>query len=162
MVQSRLCSESDCKTKVLAILKYLLQKILYALCFSQVILLLSCGDKKEDIPENINNEVKKDSATVNKIPDTVSVSEMKTLMEQPGMIVLDVRSSADYDKKNTGNTLNLDYNSEQFEENITFLDKEMTYLVLSDSDEESANAVAKLRSKGYKSSLIKNGMDALK
>ena len=127
-----------------------------------MIFLLSCGDKKEDIPENINNEVNKDSAEVNKIPDTVSVSEMKTLIEQPGIVVLDVRSSADYDEKSSDNTLNLNYNSDQFEENITFLDKEMTYLVLSDSDEKSANAVAKLRSKGYKSSLIKNGMDALK
>lgn len=143
-------------------MKYLLKKILYALYFSQVIFLLSCGDKKDDISENINNEVKKDSAEVNKTPDTVSVSDMKVMMEQPGIIVLDVRASDEYDKKSIDNTLNLDYNSNQFEENITFLDKEMTYLVLSDSDEKSAGAVAKLRSRGYKSSFIKNGTDALK
>jgi rhodanese-related sulfurtransferase len=144
-------------------LRHLLKKAIFLIYFSQVYVLVSCGDNEDNkIEDTQKNEVKTDSSAVNKTPDTVSVSEIKVLMEQPGIIVLDVRASGDYDKNSIDNTLNLDYNSDQFEENITFLDKEMTYLVLSDSDEKSGNAVAKLKSKGYNSSLIMNGADALK
>lgn len=144
-------------------MRHLLKRAIFLICFSQVYVLISCGDNEDNKIEGTQkNEVKTDSAAVNKTPDTVSAAEMKVMMEQPGIIVLDVRASGDYDKNNIDNTLNLDYNSDQFEENITFLDKEMTYLILSDSNEKSGNAVAKLRSKGYNSSLILNGADALK
>lgn len=141
-------------------MRYLRQRVIYLIYFLLFALFLSCGDSNEDT----NVEIKPDGniEEPKKQPDTISVLEMKTMMNEPGNIILDIRTMDEYDKVNIKNTLNLDYNSDLFEENITFLDKQMTYLVLSDSNEKSGNAVTKLRAKGYNSILIKDGIEALK
>lgn len=127
---------------------------------SLAVLFFSCSENEDTTPEV--NVQKQDTVETKKQPDTVNVDELMKLMEEPGFVALDVRNSDDYETKNVPNSLNLNFNSGLFKENIQHLDKDMTYLVVSNSDEESGKAAEVLKSTGFKTILVKNGKDAFK
>ncbi|HLT25029.1 MAG TPA: rhodanese-like domain-containing protein [Ignavibacteria bacterium] len=134
--------------------------ILSGLSISLAVLFFSCSENENTTPEL--NVQKQDTVETKKQPDTVSVDELMKLMEEPGYVALDVRNSVAYETKNVPNSLNLNFKSALFKENILHLDKDMTYLVVSDSDEESGKAAEVLKSTGFKTIFVKNGEDAFK
>lgn len=136
--------------------------ILNALIIFATVLFCACSEEKDVLQETPNDLPKPDTLEIKKHPDTISVDELVKLMEEPGYVALDVRNSVDYETKNVPNSLNLNFNSGLFEENIQTLDKDMTYLVVSNSDEESGKASEVLRSTGFKTIFVKNGKDAFK
>jgi rhodanese-related sulfurtransferase len=133
--------------------------ILTGIFFSLSVLFFACSEEKDTPPDKIQQ---KDTIETKKQPDTVSVEELFKLMDEPGYIALDVRNSVDYETKNVPNSLNLQFNSALFKENIQTLDNDMTYLIVSNSDEESGKAAEVLKSAGFKTILVKNGKDAFK
>lgn len=136
--------------------------ILNAIFIFAAVLFYACTDEKDVSQETPNDSPKPDTLEIKKQPDTIGVDELIKLMDEPGYVALDVRNSVDYETKNVPNSLNLNFNSGLFEENIQTLDKDMTYLVVSNSDEESGKASEVLRSTGFKTIFVKNGKNAFK
>ncbi len=132
---------------------------IYAFLITAAIFSVSCGkdDKKVD---NIN--IKQTDTLANIPPDTVSVNEMERLMNEPGYIVLDVRTSEEHEAEQIGNTLNIDFESGEFAENIQMLDKDKTYLIYCKTDIRSGLAKEIMDKMEFKTIVVKGGIEEWK
>ena len=128
---------------------------IYLLCCFIALSLASCEESDEDLESEFTDM---DSLSTNLTPDTISVTELEDMMKLPGYIVLDVRSVAEYDSISIPNSLNLDVNSGQFEENLKILYDDHTYLVHSNNDTRAGKAVEILKKNGFKAILVKGGI----
>lgn len=117
--------------------------------------LASCEEGEDDLESEFTDE---DSTETETIPDTISVSELEEMMDLPGYIALDVRTPAEYEEISIPNSLNVDFNSGDFEENLKLLYKDHTYLVHCRTDVRSGKAVNILKKNGYKAIVVKGGI----
>jgi rhodanese-related sulfurtransferase len=65
------------------------------------------------------------------------------------IIILDVRSAAEFEKGRIGGATNIDFNSLRFEEKVRSLDKSKTYVVTCAVGVRSARACKKLETLGF-------------
>lgn len=70
---------------------------------------------------------------------------------EPGVIVLDVRTAAEFAEGHLENAINIDVEGGQFDSGIAQLDKTKTYAVYCRSGRRSGNAVEKMSSAGFAS-----------
>jgi len=77
--------------------------------------------------------------------------EFASKVAEPGVIVLDVRTAAEFAEGHLENAINIDVEGVQFDAGIAQLDKTKTYAVYCRSGRRSGNAVEKMSSAGFTS-----------
>jgi len=77
--------------------------------------------------------------------------EFASKVAEPGVIVLDVRTVAEFAEGHLENAINIDVEGGQFDAGIAQLDKTKTYAVYCRSGRRSGNAVEKMSSAGFTS-----------
>jgi len=124
-----------------------MQKLIPVLSIS-IFLLLTCNSVAQ----------KKGSKMIN-----VSVEEFKMKMEEPNMVILDVRTPAETAKGKIEGAIEMDIRSNDFQEKIQKLDKEKTYLVYCRSGGRSVKACGALEENGFANLYnLKGGFNAWK
>lgn len=79
----------------------------------------------------------------------VSPKEFSEVVTQPGVVVLDVRTPAEFAEGHLANSININFESGNFEEEISKLDKSKTYAVYCRSGNRSGQATAKMSKAGF-------------
>jgi len=83
----------------------------------------------------------------------ISVLEANKLIEEnienTKFIILDVRTGEEYKAGHIENSINIDYNSPKFKENISNLDKEKIYLTYCRSGRRSSNSAVIMEELGF-------------
>jgi phage shock protein E len=77
--------------------------------------------------------------------------EFASKVAEPGVIVLDVRTAAEFAEGHIQNAINIDVEGGQFDAGIAQLDKTKTYAVYCRSGRRSGAAVEKMSSAGFTS-----------
>ena len=80
----------------------------------------------------------------------VDVDEFEKLWKEGGAIVLDVRTKKEFDAGHIPGAVNLDFRSENFATNVSFLDKSAVYLVHCQAGSRSARACEQMGRMGFK------------
>ena len=80
----------------------------------------------------------------------VDVDEFEKLWKEGGAIVLDVRTKKEFDAGHIPGAVNLDFRSENFATNVSFLDKNAVYLVHCQAGPRSARACEQMSQLGFK------------
>ena len=79
----------------------------------------------------------------------------------PGFMILDVRTAEEYASGHLAGAKNIDYQSDDFDTKISQLDKNRNYLVYCRSGHRSSGAVKLMKDKGFTSlSNLKGGLNA--
>lgn len=92
-----------------------------------------------------------DKATAPKsIVKRIGVDEYDKLRSNTNVVLLDVRSAAEFEKGRIPGAINMDVNSTRFPEMVGTLDKNKTYLVNCAVGMRSAKACKKLETAGFK------------
>ena len=73
------------------------------------------------------------------------------------VVVLDVRTPAEYAQNHIANSINIDVLSEHFATGISTLDKEQTYAIYCRSGKRSADAASKMEEIGFTSTFNLTG-----
>jgi len=107
-----------------------MKKLLFAL-FASTLVLTSCSSGS--------------SAT------NLGAKDFASKVAEPGVIVLDVRTAAEFAEGHLENAINIDVEGGQFDAGIAQLDKTKTYAVYCRSGRRSGNAVEKMSSAGFTS-----------
>lgn len=68
----------------------------------------------------------------------------------PNLVILDVRTPEEYAEGHIENSVNIDFNADDFKTNINKLDKNKTYLVYCRSGNRSKKAIAVMKELGFK------------
>lgn len=80
---------------------------------------------------------------------TVSPAEFQSLTQEPGVVVLDVRTPAEFAEGHLPNAINMDVESPNFTSEITTLDKNATYAVYCRSANRSKVAMEQMSAAGF-------------
>lgn len=120
-----------------------MKNIVYITAFLMV--LMSCQTKMET----------KEISSVNDVSQIDFADENNVL--------LDVRTPEEFNAGNIPNSVNLDFNSGEFDTMIQDLDKEKTYYVYCKSGNRSTQATVKMQDAGFKNVVnLKDGYSAYK
>jgi phage shock protein E len=94
----------------------------------------------------------------------VAPGEVKQLLQKDdNLVVLDVRTPAEFEKGHLKNALNIDFLADDFEKQLGELDKDKTYLLYCKTANRSGKAVETMRAKGFRTLYHStSGFDVLK
>ena len=81
----------------------------------------------------------------------LEASEFANKISEPGVVILDVRTAAEFAEGHIQNAINIDVEGGQFDSGIAQLDKTKTYAVYCRSGRRSGAAVEKMSSAGFTS-----------
>ena len=95
-------------------------------------------------------------------PDTINVPAAKALLAQPGTLVLDVRTPAEFQTGHLLQARNLDVTAAEFAQQITQLDPSKTYVVYCRSGKRSSKAIQFLHQQGFQHLVNGGSYDGLK
>lgn len=79
----------------------------------------------------------------------LSVAEFSSVIAQPGTVLLDVRTPAEYDAGHLEGAKNIDFESGDFATEITALDKHATYAIYCRSGNRSEQALTQMDNLGF-------------
>ena len=82
--------------------------------------------------------------------DTLDANGFSDLVAKPGVVVLDVRTPAEYADGHLKDAMNLDVNAPEFGRQVSALDKAATYAVYCRSGSRSATALKLMKQTGIK------------
>ena len=86
--------------------------------------------------------------------EVISVETANKLIEEnntnSNFIMLDVRTNEEYQEKHIANSINIDYKSPNFKDQVDKLDKDKTYLTYCRSGRRSTGASEIMESNGFK------------
>lgn len=80
---------------------------------------------------------------------TQNAADFASTISEPNVVVLDVRTPAEYASGHIANAINIDVESGMFEDDIASLDKSKTYAVYCHSGRRSANAAKIMAKAGF-------------
>ncbi len=80
----------------------------------------------------------------------LGAQDFQSKTTEPGVVVLDVRTSGEYMAGHIANSINIDVEGMTFDGDIKSLDKDATYAVYCHSGRRSVIAVNKLKDAGFK------------
>lgn len=80
---------------------------------------------------------------------TQNAADFASTISDPNVVVLDVRTPAEYASGHIPNAINIDVESGMFEDGIASLDKSKTYAVYCHSGRRSANAAKIMAKAGF-------------
>jgi rhodanese-related sulfurtransferase len=93
----------------------------------------------------------------------VTAEEFLSLSDTTNHVILDVRTSREYEAGHLDQALLIDIHADDFTQTINSLDQEQTYYVYCQSGYRSISAVRKMRKKGFsKAYNIRGGIRQLK
>lgn len=99
----------------------------------------------------------------NQAQNTLPVNEYETKLKDKNAVLLDVRTSAEYNTGHIQNSFQADWtNRAQFDERTQYLDKNKTIYIYCASGARSASAADVLRDKGYNVVNLEGGITAWK
>ena len=87
----------------------------------------------------------------------LDASGFQAKTQEPGVVVLDVRTRGEFNEGHIANAINIDVESDTFLNEITKLDKSKTCAVYCRSGRRSADAVAKMSNEKFVSLFNLNG-----
>jgi rhodanese-related sulfurtransferase len=109
------------------------------------------------------NNTDQQTAKASQQPLTISAVQFKAAIEQPGVQVLDVRTTGEYQSGHIQNAFQANWNdSKEFQERIQHLDKTKTVYVYCQAGARSAAAQNFLIEKGYNVVNLEGGMSSWK
>jgi rhodanese-related sulfurtransferase len=80
----------------------------------------------------------------------ITTQEASALIEEnPDLIIIDVRTPAEFDSGHIENAINIDYYSETFQDELDNRDKDKTYLIYCEIGVRSADALAIMQQLGF-------------
>ena len=79
-----------------------------------------------------------------------AVEAAKILKENPNAVVLDIRTSAEFNEGHIPNAVNIDYKADSFESELEMLDRDATYVMHCRSGRRSANSFEIFKKLGFK------------
>ena len=120
-------------------MKFKLQPLI--VCFPLAYLLSSACSTKKD--PNVTNQ---DFQFTN----LNAVDSAKFLNENPKVVVLDIRTPAEFIQGHIPNALNIDYKADNFEMELGKLDRNTTYLMHCRSGRRSSNSFDTFKKLGFK------------
>ena len=80
---------------------------------------------------------------------TIGASELVEVVSDPDVVILDVRTPAEYAQGHVPGSVNIDVSSPTFAEDIAELPKDTTYVVYCRSGNRSADAAAQMADAGF-------------
>lgn len=90
----------------------------------------------------------------NRTIEDVTLEEAFTLIEDnrsnPDFVIIDLRTAAEYASGHIEKAINLDYNSENFEDELDELDKDKTYLIYCQTDQLSGKVLDMMEKLGFR------------
>jgi len=89
------------------------------------------------------------AATIEKIDARAAFELIKQNEGNPDFVILDVRTPQEYSDEHLANSVNLDFYSEGFRDELNALDKTKTYVVYCRSGNRSGQAVAIMEKLGF-------------
>jgi len=133
--------------------KYLIIK---AFCISIILVLISNTSKGFNY-QILNSEIFKVSLinrdTLSFYKDIKIRKALKLVKDNVGndqFIILDVRGEEEYSERHIPNAININYKSKDFNDRISSLDKEKTYLVYCVAGYRSKKSMNMMKEKGFK------------
>lgn len=127
-------------------------KLLVSL-FAMAFFFVACAQNKTD----------QQTAKASQQPLTISAVQFKAAIEQPGVQVLDVRTTGEFQSGHIQNAFQANWNdSKEFQERIQHLDKTKTVYVYCQAGARSAAAQNFLIEKGYNVVNLEGGMSSWK
>ena len=90
-----------------------------------------------------------DTSTSSSTGGTLSATEFQELTQQPGVVVLDVRTPAEFAQGHLENAINMDVESGDFGSQIATLDSGATYAVYCRSANRSKVAMDQMKAAGF-------------
>ncbi|MFH1275876.1 MAG: rhodanese-like domain-containing protein [Candidatus Woesearchaeota archaeon] len=87
----------------------------------------------------------------------ISVEQAKKLLTNPKMVLLDVRTSEEFNETHLNKSINIDINLPNFEEKISELDRNQIYLIFCRSGARSTAAMKVMQRLGFKNILCVQG-----
>lgn len=121
----------------------MMKRLLLILLVTALTLSLGCFKTSPEITADITPQP-------GPIIEDVTTQEASTLIEEnPELIIIDVRTRAEFDSGHIENATNIDKNSETFRDELDNLDKDKTYLIYCEVGVRSANALAIMQELGF-------------
>lgn len=106
----------------------------------------------------VSCEQKKDSGEISSVNDFSKID-----FTDENNVLLDVRTPEEFQEGNIPNSVNIDFNSEEFDSLIQDLDREKTYYVYCKAGGRSTGACTKMQEAGFKNVVnLKDGYSAYK
>jgi rhodanese-related sulfurtransferase len=137
------------KVKVSALRRTLLFATVFAL--GLVILLATVGGSGEDTDiKGVSEDSSQVSQQNNDASiETVSVSQFAEEVKQEGAVVLDIRTPEEYERGQISGAKNIDFYSDNFESELTKLDRSAKYKIYCNSGNRSATTLNMMREMGF-------------
>jgi rhodanese-related sulfurtransferase len=121
------------------------KRLLVVLTVMAITLTVGCPGTQPDITADITPI----EAPAQIIADISTQDAYIMIGENPDLIIIDVRTPAEFDSGHIENAFNIDRNSEGFQEELDALDKDKTYLVYCKMGSRSADALDIMRQLGF-------------
>lgn len=102
-----------------------------------------------------------DPTTAAAMPRLVAPAEAVALIAQPGTMVVDVRTPAEFAQGHVAGARNIDINDSAFRDQLARLDRQAPYVVYCRTGNRSAAAVATMQDLGFVDVADAGGLDAL-
>jgi rhodanese-related sulfurtransferase len=119
-----------------------MKRLLLVLLVTAVILTVGCAKTTTPEPE-----------TPTQIIADITTDQASTLIEEnqnnPDFVILDVRTPAEFDSGHIENAMNIDKNSETFQDKLEKLEKDKTYLIYCAVGGRSADARDMMQGLGF-------------
>jgi phage shock protein E len=123
-------------------------KLLIAL-FSTFILLNSCApQQKQEAVSEKSNQVTQQSLQ-KKTLVTIPVTEALDILKTPDLVILDVRTPAEFQEGHLKNAQSLDFYASDFQSRLLTLDKKKPYLLYCHSGTRSGKTLKMLQEAGF-------------
>ena len=88
-----------------------------------------------------NNIISKKNGDKKRISNNISAEEMKKIISEKQVIILDVRTLEEFKEGHIEKAINIDFYSENFENNLNKLDKTKKYIIYCRSGNRSGTAL---------------------
>jgi rhodanese-related sulfurtransferase len=122
-----------------------MKRLLVVLLVIAVTLTIGCFETQPDITADTTPL----EAQTPIIADITTQEAAALIEDNPGLIIIDVRTQAEFDSGHIENAINLDYNSDSFQQELDSLDKDKTYLVYCAVGARSASALEMMEELGF-------------
>lgn len=101
--------------------------------------------------------LKRSSKDVEEIEPKDAFIKIEKNRDNPDFVVLDVRTSAEYNQEHVENAIQLDVRSRDFEDELEKMDKNKEYLIYCKSGRRGSKAVSLMKNLGYENVINMTG-----
>lgn len=125
-----------------------MNKIILLSCFFMCLNLFSCNKATEG--GIIKSETKVETSKTESIAKTIEYDEFLKLYNQENVVIIDVRTSGEYNQGHIDKAVHIDVSSSSFKTKINELDKSKTYILYCRTQNRSSAALNYMKENGFK------------